>query len=152
MTSPLIDGATFGLWKPIFFVIYGTIYILKQLRHPKISIRNTPKKWACKIIFLKWDVLSPWSIFPVFSQRRYDGWIIQTWVFPKNIHWLNGLKYFPEHNVQSRLASWLFTIFVGSDKNCREVIAFPLSNFSLKEDILPQLTPGVENRVDLGVE
>ena len=28
-----------------------------------------------------------------------------------------------------------FTIFEGSDKNCREVIAFPLINFSLKDKI-----------------
>ena len=97
---------------------------------------------ACKILenhFSQRRCVECMKYISCFSQRRYDGWILQIIrVFPKNIHWLDGIKYFQEPTVHSRFASWLFIKFEGSDMNCRGVIAFPSINFSLKEDNLPQ--------------
>ena len=63
--------------------------------------------------------------------------------FSKELHWLLGLKS------DSRIFTYckmcllscllLTTIFEGSDKNCREVISFPLSQFFWGREIFNQM-------------
>ena len=69
--------------------------------------------------------------------------------FPQSIFNINnGLKCFQEHIIQPRFASGLITIFEGSHKNCREVIAFPLNLLFFEGRNLPQCLKSLaEHRV-----